>query len=86
MSRPCRRYGDRSELSDRPCGCLAGSELPPRHSPNRGSLIGLRAALRADGDYDLADPVRGALVAADIELRDQPATTFWQLRNTHHER
>jgi cysteinyl-tRNA synthetase len=54
--------------------------------PNRGSLIGLRAALRADGDYDLADPVRGALVAADIELRDQPATTFWQLRNTHHER
>jgi cyanophycinase-like exopeptidase len=42
------------------------------------SLIGLRAALRADGHYDLAD--------ADIELRDQPDTTIWQLRNSHHGR
>jgi cyanophycinase-like exopeptidase len=50
------------------------------------SLISVRAALRADGHYDLADAVRGALAAADIELRDQPDTTVWQLRNGHHER
>jgi hypothetical protein len=30
--------------------------------------------------------LRGALAAADIELRDQPDTTVWQLRNGHHER
>jgi len=50
------------------------------------SLISLRAALRADGHYDLADAVRTALAAADIELRDQPDTTVWQLRNSHHGR
>jgi cysteinyl-tRNA synthetase len=46
------------------------------------SLISLRAALRADGHYDPADAVRTALAAADIELRDQPDTTVWQLRNS----
>lgn len=48
------------------------------------SLIGLRAALRADGRYDLADAVRAALTAADVELRDQPHETNWQLRDGHH--
>ena len=42
------------------------------------SLISLRAALRADGHYDLADAVRTARAAADIALRDQPDTTVWQ--------
>jgi cysteinyl-tRNA synthetase len=46
------------------------------------SLVGLRAALQADGRYDLADAVRVALAAADIELRDQPDTTVWQLRDS----
>jgi cysteinyl-tRNA synthetase len=45
-------------------------------------LIGLRASLRADGRYDLADAVRTALAAAEVELRDQPDKTVWQLRDT----
>lgn len=50
------------------------------------SLISLRAALRADGHFDLADAVRAALAAADVELRDQPDSTVWQLRDNHHGR
>ena len=43
-------------------------------------LVGLRAALRAAGRYDLADAVRDALAAGDVELRDQRDRTAWQLR------
>jgi len=42
----------------------------------------LRASLREDGRYDLADAVRDALAAADVELRDQPGSTVWRLRGT----
>lgn len=45
-------------------------------------LISLRAGLRADGRYDLADAVRAALATAEVELRDQPDKTVWQLRDT----
>jgi cyanophycinase-like exopeptidase len=44
-------------------------------------LVGLRASLRDDGRYDLADAVRAALAAADVELRDQPDATVWHLRD-----
>jgi cysteinyl-tRNA synthetase len=46
-------------------------------------LVGLRASLRQDGCYDLADAVRDALTAADVELRDRPDATIWLLRNPH---
>lgn len=45
-------------------------------------LIGLRASLRAEGRYDLADAVRAALASAEVELRDQPDKTVWKLRDT----
>jgi cyanophycinase-like exopeptidase len=45
-------------------------------------LVGLRAALRDDGRYELADAVRAALAAADVELRDQPDATIWHLRDS----
>jgi hypothetical protein len=45
-------------------------------------LVALRAALRADGRYELADAVRAALDAADVELRDQPNMTVWHLRDS----
>jgi cyanophycinase-like exopeptidase len=46
-------------------------------------LVGLRAWLRDDGRYELADAVRDALAAADVELRDQPGSTVWLLRDSH---
>jgi cyanophycinase-like exopeptidase len=46
-------------------------------------LVGLRAWLREDGRYELADAVRDALAAADVELRDQPGSTVWLLRDSH---
>jgi cysteinyl-tRNA synthetase len=49
-------------------------------------LIGLRASLRAEGRYDLADAVRAALETAEVELRDQPDKTVWQLRDTQPRR
>lgn len=49
-------------------------------------LIGLRASLRAEGRYDLADAVRAALATAEVELRDQPDKTVWQLRDTQSRR
>jgi cysteinyl-tRNA synthetase len=45
-------------------------------------LVGLRASLRDDGRYELADAVRDALAAAHVELRDQPGSTSWRLRGT----
>ena len=46
-------------------------------------MIGLRASLRAEGRYDLADAVRAAAPAtAEVKLHDQPDTTVWQLRDT----
>jgi cyanophycinase-like exopeptidase len=49
-------------------------------------LVGLRASLRQDDRYDLADAVRDALAAADIELHDRPDATIWSLRDSHPER
>lgn len=46
-------------------------------------LVGLRAWLRQDGRYELADALRDALAAADVELRDQPDATIWRLRDSH---
>jgi len=46
-------------------------------------LVGVRASLRQDGRYDLADAVRDALAVADVELRDQPDATIWRLRDSH---
>jgi hypothetical protein len=45
-------------------------------------LVGLRASLRDEGHFELADAVRDALAAADVELRDQPGSTAWRLRRT----
>jgi len=55
-----------------------GEALAPIVEP----LVGLRASLREDGRYDLADAVRDALAAANVELRDQPESTVWRLRGT----
>ena len=51
-------------------------------APSVQPLIGLRASLRAEGRYDLADAVRAALASAEVELRDQPDKTVWKLRDT----
>jgi hypothetical protein len=56
-----------------------GEALAPIVEP----LVGLRAWLREDGRYELADAVRDALAAADVELRDQPGSTVWLLRDSH---
>jgi cysteinyl-tRNA synthetase len=69
--RPARRGGS-IRLRD-PAEALAAIVQP---------LIGLRAALRADGRYDVTDAVRAALATAEVELRDQPNRTVWQLRDT----
>jgi hypothetical protein len=55
-----------------------GEALAPIVEP----LVGLRASLRDDGRYELADAVRDALAAAHVELRDQPGSTIWRLRGT----
>jgi cysteinyl-tRNA synthetase len=55
-----------------------GEALAPIVEP----LVGLRASLRQDGRYDLADAVRDALAAAGVELRDQPGSTVWRLRDS----
>jgi len=57
-----------------------GEMLAPIVEP----LVGLRASLREDGRYDVADAVRDALLAADVELRDQPGSTTWHLHDSHH--
>jgi cysteinyl-tRNA synthetase len=44
------------------------------------NLIGLRRELRAARSWDLADRLRSGLDAADIELRDTPTGTVWELR------
>jgi cysteinyl-tRNA synthetase len=49
-------------------------------------LVGLRAALRRDGRYELADALRDGLAVADVELRDQPGSTIWRLRDSHPSR
>jgi hypothetical protein len=56
-----------------------GETLAPIVEP----LVGLRASLRQDGRYELADAVRDALAADDVELRDQPGSTIWRLRDSH---
>jgi hypothetical protein len=56
-----------------------GEALAPIVEP----LVGLRAWLRENGRYDLADAVRDALAAAEVELRDQPDATIWRLRDSH---
>jgi cysteinyl-tRNA synthetase len=43
-------------------------------------LIALRAELRAERAFALADRVRDRLVAAGIELHDTPEGTSWNLR------
>jgi cyanophycinase-like exopeptidase len=55
-----------------------GEALAPIVEP----LVGLRASLRDDGRYELADAVRDALAAAHVELRDQPGSTIWRVRGT----
>jgi hypothetical protein len=44
------------------------------------NLIGLRRELHAARSWDLADRLRSGLDAADIELRDTPTGTVWELR------
>jgi hypothetical protein len=44
------------------------------------SLIALRKDLRAAKQWELADRVRDRLIAANIELRDTPTGTVWDLR------
>jgi cysteinyl-tRNA synthetase len=67
-------------LGDAAAGGLRdpGEALAPIVEP----LVGLRASLREDGRYDLADAVRDALAAADVELRDRPGSTVWHLRRS----
>jgi cysteinyl-tRNA synthetase len=43
-------------------------------------LIELRAKLRAEKQFELADGVRDGLVANGVELKDGPAGTEWSLR------
>jgi cysteinyl-tRNA synthetase len=43
-------------------------------------LLELRAELRGERAWQLADRVRDRLVAAGIELRDTPEGTTWNLR------
>ncbi len=60
----------------------------PRHAlaPIVEPLVGLRASLRQDGRYALADAVRDALAAADVELRDRPDATTWLLHDPRPQR
>ena len=44
-------------------------------------LIVLRAELRAERAWQLADRVRDRLVAVGIELHDTPGGTTWTLRD-----
>jgi hypothetical protein len=43
-------------------------------------LLALRAELRGERAWQLADRVRDRLIAAGLELRDTPAGTTWDLR------
>jgi cysteinyl-tRNA synthetase len=43
-------------------------------------LLALRAELRAERAWQIADRVRDRLIAAGIELRDTPDGTTWSLR------
>jgi cysteinyl-tRNA synthetase len=44
-------------------------------------LIALRAELRAERAWQLADRVRDRLIASGIDLHDTPAGTTWTLRS-----
>lgn len=41
-------------------------------------LVGLRDALRGEGNYAAADAIRDALAAAGIDVRDTPGGTRWR--------
>ena len=45
-------------------------------------LLEIRASARAEGHYGIADQIRDALTASDIEIHDGPNGSTWQLRNT----
>ena len=45
-------------------------------------LLEIRASARSEGQYGIADQIRDALTASDIEIHDGPAGSSWQLRNS----
>jgi cysteinyl-tRNA synthetase len=62
----------------------AGGLRDPKEllAPLVESLITLRGELRAAKAWELADRVRDRLIAARIELRDTPAGTVWEIRES----
>lgn len=48
-------------------------------APAVDPLIAVRAELRHQGVYRLADAIRDALAAAGVEIRDTPQSTRWHL-------
>ena len=44
------------------------------------AALALRAAVRAEGRYDLSDLLRDELAAAGVEVRDTPSGVEWELR------
>jgi cysteinyl-tRNA synthetase len=51
-----------------------------RLAPLVDGLLALRAELRAERAWQLADRLRDRLIAAGIELHDTPGGTTWSLR------
>ena len=45
-------------------------------------LLEIRAAARSEGHYGIADQIRDALTASNIEIHDGPAGSSWQLRDS----
>jgi cysteinyl-tRNA synthetase len=43
-------------------------------------LLELRGRARDDRDYQLADRIRDALLAAGVEVHDSPEATTWEVR------
>ena len=45
-------------------------------------LLEIRATARSEGHYGIADQIRDALTASDIEIHDGPTGSTWQLRDS----
>ncbi|MCZ4123797.1 hypothetical protein [Streptomyces sp. H39-S7] len=60
--------------------------LEPEHTLTRvlDPLLDLRAALRAQGAYDLADRLRTSLAAGGVRIRDGARSSRWQLLPSEH--
>jgi len=66
-----------------PLGLFQGKHAPTLSSRTEeliGLLVELRAALRKERNFRLADEIRAKLAALGVELKDTPQGTVWTLR------